>query len=112
MITPTIICMSDHQQRFTAKIYKNKACWNNDSSNNYIHLQGSAVQHEEPPPDKMNNLSIVTRKEDPNTNLSLNILPTQEQVGLVTPIFISDVVCATSHYNPAWLLPLVYLQLS
>jgi len=38
------------------------------------------VQHEEPPPEKLNNLSIVTRKEDPNTNLSsnlsLNILPT------------------------------------
>jgi len=43
-------------------------------------VSGSSVQHEEPPPEKLNNLSIVTRKEDPNTNissnLSLNILPT------------------------------------
>jgi len=40
--------------------------------------RGSSVEHEEPPPDKLNNLSIVTRKEDPNTNLSLNILPTSQ----------------------------------
>ena len=78
MITLTLICMSIQKQSFT----NTKLSVLHNTKITLENLQGSSVQHEEPPPDKMNNLSIVTRKEDPNTNLSLNILPTQEQVRL------------------------------
>ena len=44
------------------------------------------VEHEEPPPDQMNDLSKVNSREDSNNNISLNILPTNPPVQVKFPI--------------------------